>query len=92
MADGKRPRSAGSPVSSLSPADLEAVEDTLDYEVQLESLNQWQLAWRRFKKHRLAVVGSAIFLGMVAMAVIVPTNASARPATPTSASSARPSS
>ena len=72
MADGKRPRSAGSPVSSLSPADLEAVEDTLDYEVQLESLNQWQLAWRRFKKHRLAVVGSAIFLGMVAMAVIVP--------------------
>jgi len=72
MADGKRPRSAGSPVSSLSPADLEAVEDTLDYEVQLESLNQWQLAWRRFKKHRLAVVGSAIFLGMIAVAVIMP--------------------
>jgi peptide/nickel transport system permease protein len=72
MADGQRPRASGSPVSSLSPADLEAIEDTLDYEVQLESLNQWQLAWRRFKKHRLAVVGSGIFLGMVAVAVIVP--------------------
>ena len=72
MAEGKRPRASGAPVSSLSPADLEAIEDTLDYEVQLESLNQWQLAWRRFKKHRLAVMGSGIFLGMVALAIIGP--------------------
>ncbi len=28
-----------------------------DYEVELKSLNQWQLAWRKFKRHRLALVG-----------------------------------
>src|SRR4051812_22832607 len=28
-----------------------------DYEVGLKSLNQWQLAWRKFRKHRLALVG-----------------------------------
>ena len=28
-----------------------------DYEVGLESLSQWQLAWRRFKQHRLALIG-----------------------------------
>ncbi len=69
MADKKRP---GAVVTSLSPADLEAIEDSLDYEVQLESLNQWQLAWRRFKKHRLAVVGSAVFLTICVLAIIGP--------------------
>jgi peptide/nickel transport system permease protein len=72
MAEGRGPRASGAAVSSLSPADLEAIEDTLDFEVQLESLNQWQLAWRRFKKHRLAVAGSGIFLAMVALAAIGP--------------------
>ncbi len=43
-----------------------------DYEVALVSLNQWQLAWRRFKKHRLALIGACIFLGMVALAVFGP--------------------
>src|ERR1035437_6715736 len=43
-----------------------------DYEVALVSLNQWQLAWRRFKKHRLALIGAGIFLGMVALAIIGP--------------------
>jgi peptide/nickel transport system permease protein len=72
MADLRHPGGEGTPVTPLSPADLEAIEDTLDYEVQLESLNQWQLAWRRFKKHRLAVVGSGIFLAMVALGIIGP--------------------
>ena len=72
MAEDKRPRTSGAPVSSLSPADLEAIEDTLDFEVQLESLNQWQLAWRRFKKHRLAVLGSGIFLSIVVVAIVGP--------------------
>ena len=31
-----------------------------DYEVSLESLSQWQLAWRKFRKHRLAIVGLGI--------------------------------
>jgi peptide/nickel transport system permease protein len=43
-----------------------------DYEVALVSLNQWQLAWRRFKKHRLALFGAVLFLGMVAVAVFGP--------------------
>ena len=43
-----------------------------DYEVALVSLNQWQLAWRRFKKHRLAMIGAGIFLSMVAIAIFGP--------------------
>jgi peptide/nickel transport system permease protein len=43
-----------------------------DYEVALESLNQWQLAWRRFRRHRLALVGMGIFLFMVFLAVFGP--------------------
>jgi len=51
---------------------IEEVEGIADYEVQLESLNQWQIAWRRFKRHRLAVVGSVMFLGMCLVAIIGP--------------------
>jgi peptide/nickel transport system permease protein len=51
---------------------LEELEQTADYEVQLESLNQWQIAWRRFKRHRMAIVGSVLFLGMVAIGVLAP--------------------
>jgi peptide/nickel transport system permease protein len=57
----------------LTPAEVEELElERPDYEVQLESLNQWQLAWKRFKRHRLAVIGSAIFLSIVAIAVVGP--------------------
>ncbi len=45
---------------------------TADYEVALVSLNQWQLAWRRFRKHKLALLGAALFLGMVLIAIIGP--------------------
>jgi peptide/nickel transport system permease protein len=43
-----------------------------DYEVALVSLNQWQLAWRRFKRHRLALFGAVLFLTMVALAIVGP--------------------
>jgi peptide/nickel transport system permease protein len=43
-----------------------------DFEVALESLNQWQLGWRRFKRHRLAVMGSVFLLSMIAVAIIGP--------------------
>jgi peptide/nickel transport system permease protein len=43
-----------------------------DYEVALESLNQWQLAWRRFRRHRLALVGMGIFLFMIFLAIFGP--------------------
>ncbi|HEY7935533.1 MAG TPA: ABC transporter permease [Candidatus Limnocylindrales bacterium] len=45
---------------------------TEDVEVALESLSQWQLAWRRFKLHRLAAVGLCIFGFMVLMAIFGP--------------------
>ena len=43
-----------------------------DFEVNLVSLNQWQIAWRRFRRHKLAVFGSLLFLAIVAIAVIGP--------------------
>ncbi len=43
-----------------------------DNEVALESLSQWQLARRRFQRHRLALVGVFIFVFMVLIAVFGP--------------------
>jgi peptide/nickel transport system permease protein len=43
-----------------------------DYEVNLESLNQWQLAWRKFKTHRLALVGLGILIALIVIAIIGP--------------------
>jgi ABC-type dipeptide/oligopeptide/nickel transport system permease subunit len=43
-----------------------------DSEVALESLSQWQLAWRRFKRHRLALVGAFIFGTICLTAIIGP--------------------
>src|SRR6476646_8410591 len=43
-----------------------------DFEVNLVSLNQWQIAWRRFKRHRLAVFGSLLFLAICLVAIIGP--------------------
>jgi peptide/nickel transport system permease protein len=58
------------------PAEIEELAPTdagsPDYDVQLESLNQWQLTWRRFKRHRMAVVGSAMFLSMVVVGIVGP--------------------
>jgi len=43
-----------------------------DNEVALESLSQWQLAWRRFKRHKMAMVGAVIFITVVIIAIIGP--------------------
>ena len=60
-------------VEELTPAELEAIQlERPDFEVQLQSLSQWQLAWRRFKRHHLAMVGAALFLGMCAVAIVGP--------------------
>lgn len=50
-------------------AALRREEAGADYEVALESLNQWQLAWRKFRHHRLALMGLGIlaFFAVVAM-------------------------
>ena len=46
--------------------------DVSDYEVQLESLNQWQLAWRKFRRHHLAIVGLGILIVLVVVAILGP--------------------
>jgi peptide/nickel transport system permease protein len=43
-----------------------------DYEVGLESLSQWQLAWRKFKKHRLALIGLGILAVLAIVAIVGP--------------------
>ncbi len=57
----------------LLPAEIEELQLAVpDYDVALESLGQWELAWRRFRKHRMAIVGSALFFGMVIVGIIGP--------------------
>jgi peptide/nickel transport system permease protein len=58
----------------LTPAEIEEIPPGpgVDVEVKLESLSQWQLAWRRFKRHRMALVGSVLFLSMVAIGAFGP--------------------
>jgi peptide/nickel transport system permease protein len=62
------------PVGQAVVSDVErrAEEAGADYEVTLESLSQWQLAWRKFKKHRLALVGLGILATLVLVAIIGP--------------------
>ena len=48
--------------SATAELDRRAAEAGADYEVGLESLSQWQLAWRKFKRHRLAMIGLGILL------------------------------
>ena len=47
-------------------------DEAEDVEVALESLSQWQLAYRRFRRHKLAMVGVAIFTFMVFVAIFGP--------------------
>jgi peptide/nickel transport system permease protein len=57
----------------LTPSEIEALElEHPDFEVQLESLSQWQLAWRRFRRHKLAMVGAGLFFGMCLVAIVGP--------------------
>lgn len=58
-----------------SPAAQEVIAATYgddDYEVALEPLSQWQLAWMRFKKHRMAMVGSVMVGTMIFIAIFGP--------------------
>jgi peptide/nickel transport system permease protein len=52
--------------------DIEPPGPDFDYDVQLESLNQWQIAWRRFRRHRMALLGSGLFFGMVLIGIVGP--------------------
>lgn len=70
MAESMRP---------VDPADLAEIEvlgrpepGESDFEVSLESLNQWQLAWRRFRRHKMAVLGTAVLAVVIAIAILAP--------------------
>jgi ABC-type dipeptide/oligopeptide/nickel transport system permease subunit len=54
------------------PASGPGAFEEADVEVALESLNQWQLATKRFLRHRMALIGLAVFCGIVLMAIIGP--------------------
>jgi len=43
-----------------------------DHEVSLQPLSQMQLGWRRFRRHKLALVGSVLFGLMVLLAIFGP--------------------
>jgi peptide/nickel transport system permease protein len=62
----------GLPAINEEAAAQRAVEAGADYEVTLESLNQWQLAWRKFKKHRLALIGLGILVALLIIAIVGP--------------------
>ena len=56
------PPHRGVPLGELPP----------DREVAVHQIGQWSLVWRRFRRHRLAVVGGYIALLMLAIALIGP--------------------
>lgn len=55
-----------------TPPNTGAGLEQVDTEVALVSLNQWQLAYRRFKRHRLAMMGLVIFSMMVLVGIFGP--------------------
>jgi peptide/nickel transport system permease protein len=43
-----------------------------EYEEKIYTASQWQLIWRRFRRHRLAMIGGAILLVMYFLAIFAP--------------------
>src|SRR5436305_5375022 len=59
-------------IEKVAPPLLPSEPGAPDFEVSLRSLNQWQIAWRRFRRHRLAMFGSFLFLFIVASVIVIP--------------------
>jgi peptide/nickel transport system permease protein len=65
---------------SQLPPDIETAADlggpstepVADYEVDLRSLSQFELAWRKFKQHRLALIGLGLLFVIVLIAIVGP--------------------
>lgn len=73
MSDTERVDGAMPATSAPASTDVKIAEaGSADYEVALESLNQWQLAWRRFRRHRLAILGSSFLIFMIGVAILGP--------------------
>jgi len=56
-------------VADIDQRQAEAGED---YEVGLQSLSQFQLAWFKFRKHRLALIGVGILAMLFTVAIVGP--------------------
>ena len=54
------------------PSGSPGLQGIADVEVSLESLNQWQLALKRFLRHKMALVGLAVFSAIILIAIIGP--------------------
>lgn len=58
------------------PATLEETDrddgGAADYEVSLKSLSQFELVWRKFRRHRLAMVGLGLLITLFAAAIVGP--------------------
>src|SRR6476469_7381474 len=77
MAESTRPEPApltDQRAASTEVAEVAAVEagTPQDFEVALQSLTQWQLAYRRFRRHRLATVGTVFMVGVILVAIFAP--------------------
>lgn len=61
-------------VPEITTPDLERRKEEAgtDYEIGLESLSQWQLAWRKFRRHRMAMVGLILLGALLSIAVVGP--------------------
>ena len=70
MAQSQQPAS-GDALPSGGPAGTPD-EPKADYEVELQSLSQFELAWRKFRDHRLALVGLVILTVIILAAIIGP--------------------
>ena len=69
MAQNVEPLAAASATTEIVDDQTSVPED---YEVGLKSLNQWQLAWRKFRKHRLALIGLGMVAFLIGVAVLGP--------------------
>jgi ABC-type dipeptide/oligopeptide/nickel transport system permease subunit len=59
-------------LTSAAAQDVLVAGQERDHEVALEPLSQWQLAWRRFRRHRMALLGSVMVGTMVFIAIFGP--------------------
>jgi len=62
--------SAAAPVAAPSDSGVEVLAS--DTEVSFKQLGQWELVWRRFKRHHLAMFGAVMLVLLSLMAIFAP--------------------
>src|SRR5579872_4119220 len=58
------------PVAGPSQSALQLLRE--DTEVAVEQLGQWSLVWRRFKRHKLALIGTITLVLLALMGIFAP--------------------